>query len=162
MPATPLATSTRFMQAGVTVVYYLPAVAAATKIPTRAEIDAGTNLTAEIADLSGWMVEGNDIDTPDMASEFTAKIPGRTAAADSSLTFYGDQTGLDVRDLLPRGTEGFVMFCDGGDVVGQPADVFPIRVKAAPKQRSVGEEAHRIVVQCSVTSEPAEDVAIPA
>ena len=54
MPA--LNKSTRFFQPEVSQVHFLPTIAAGTLIPTRAEITAGTNVTAEIADLSGWQV----------------------------------------------------------------------------------------------------------
>jgi hypothetical protein len=162
MPATPAPTTTRFFHVGETVVYYLPAIAAANLVPTRAEIDAGTDLSDEIADISGWMLQGAEIETPDLGSKFNKKIPGRTSVDDSSLTFYADQRGVDVRSVLPRGTNGFIVFADGGDVTGALADVFPIRVRSVGKVRSVGDEAGRLTTSFSVTKQPAEDVALPA
>lgn len=153
--------STRYFDPEITVVYYIPAIAAADLTPTRAEMDAGTNLTPQIADLSGWVVTSEEIETPDMGTRFTSKIPGRRSAEDSNLTLYSDINGNDVRTLLPRDTEGYMMWCDGGDVAGNAADVFPIRVRSVPKQRSMTDAA-RIQVQCSITSEPAEDVTVPA
>jgi hypothetical protein len=162
MPPTPAPTATRFFHVGETKVYYLPAIAAADMTPTRAEINAGTDLSDEIADLAGWTVSGAEIETPDLGSKFNSKIPGRTSVDDSSLTFYADNRGVDVRSVLPRGTAGFIVFCDGGDVAGALADVFPIRVRSVGKVRSVGDDAGRLTVPFSVTREPAEDVALPA
>jgi hypothetical protein len=156
-----LVASTRYFNAGTTEIDFLPAIAAANLVPTRIEMGAGTRLSNEIADLSGWTVTGGEIDTPDLGSTFTDKIPGKTSVDDSSLTFYADLQGVDVRDVLPRGTTGFIMIMDGGDVAGQPADVFPVRVRSVGKIRSAGEDSARLTVSFSITAEPAEDVAIP-
>ena len=157
-----LATSTRFFHAGLTKVYFLPVVASALLVPTRAEITSGTDLSAEIADLAGWTVSSGEIDCPDLGTTFTGKIPGRTSTDDCSLTFYQDKTGADVRTLLPRDTAGFIMFADGGDVTGNKADVFPIRVRSNGKLRSVGDESARLMIPFSITRKPAESIALPA
>lgn len=157
-----LAASTRYFNAGTTQVHFLPSIAAADLTPTRAEITAGTNLTGEVADLSGWTVTGGEIDTPDLGSTFVDKIPGKTSAEDSSLTFYADLAGNDARDVLPRGTAGFIVIMDGGDVPGRTADVFPVRVRSVGKVRSVGEDSARLTIPFSITSQPAEDRVIPA
>lgn len=160
--ATPaLSTSTRYFDPEVTVVYYVPTIANKNS-PTRTEMDAGTDLTAEIADLSGWVVAGEALPTPDMGSKFTSSIDGRIQAEDSSLTFYADQTGVDVRAVLPRGTNGFVLWLDGGDVAGNLMDVFPVRVLSNGKLRNLSNEAAKIQVQFTVTSTPAENVTVPA
>ena len=162
MPPTKTKATVRYFQPEVSKVYYLPAIVAATLIPTRAEINAGIDLTAEIADLSGWSIVSGSIDTPDLASRFTSQISGRTKAEDSTITFYGDKTGDDVRKDLPRGSRGFMMFCDGGDVPTQPADVFPCEVSSVGKLRGVDEKAFQLTISFSVTRQPAEDVVIPA
>jgi hypothetical protein len=160
--ATPkLSASTRYFDPEVTKVYFVPSIANQTS-PTRLEMDAGTDLSDEIADLSGWVVSGEDIPTPDLGSRFTANIPGRTSADDSSLTLYADKTGVDVRGVLPRDTSGFILWLDGGDVAGNKMDVYPVRVKSNGKMRSVGNEAARLQIQFSVTSEPTENVTVPA
>lgn len=161
MAATPIAAATRFINPGVTKVIWCPAIANKNS-PTRAEINAGTDLSGELADCSGWMVTSNQADTPDMSSRFTGKIPGRIAADDSSLTMYESQTTSDARALMPRDTNGFVFWMDGGDVPGQKGDVFPVRVSSVGKSRSVGDEPARLTFQYAITSQPAEDVTIPA
>ncbi|MFL6141573.1 MAG: hypothetical protein ACJ72N_06860 [Labedaea sp.] len=162
MATPPITASTRYFDAGTTKVYFLPTVAATNLTPTRPEMDAGTDLSPEVADLSGWSVASGLIDTPDLATTFTGNIPGRTNSPESSITFYASQNGTDVRALLPRGTSGYIMWCDGGDVGGNKADVFPVRVRALPKMRSVGEEAKRIEVQFAITRQPAENITVPA
>lgn len=161
MAATPIAAATRFINPGITKVIFCVSIANK-NAPTRAEINAGTDLSGELADCSGWMVTSNQADTPDMASRFTSKIPGRITADDSTLTMYESQTTVDARALMPRDTNAFVLWMDGGDVAAQKMDVFPVRVSSVGKTRSIGDEPARLTFAYAITSQPAEDVAIPA
>lgn len=160
MPPSQIAAYARYYQPGVTRVYLVTTMANYLS-PTRVELDAGVDVTRQIRAIDGFSVEAEQIDTPDMATEFTGKIGGRTAAQDSSLTFYGTKSGTDVRTLQPRSWAGYVVMLDGGDVASYKMDVYPVLVRSAPKQRG-DSEAFGIMVQYSITSKPAEDVAIPA
>lgn len=160
MAATPITATTRYFDVNTTKAYWVPSIANKAA-PTRSELNAGTDLTPEIADLSGFSVSAEEIETPDMNSLFTSKIGGRTTAEDSSLIFYGDINGQDVTDLLSRGDDGFVVWLDGGDVTANKMDVYPVRVRSISRQRSLSDAA-RVLVEFSVTSEPAEGVAVPA
>jgi hypothetical protein len=161
MTATPIASTTRYINPGVTKIYYCSTISDKSA-PTRSELDAGTDLTGEINAIDGFVTTGDDVETPDMASTFTSKIPGRTSADDSSITFYADLTGADARALLPRGTNGYIVIMDGGDVAGSLMDVYPIRVKSLGKPRSTeGTDPATVEIQFSITAEPAEDVEIP-
>lgn len=161
MPATPIVASTRYFDVGTTKVYFCPAIANI-NTPTRAELNAGTDLSRELADISGWSVSSTQIATPDFATRFTAQIAGRIEAEDSSLTFYASQNSVDVRSLLPRDTNGYIVWLDGGDVAANKADVYPIKVRAVSKMRSASNDAARIEIQFSVTGSPAENVTVPA
>lgn len=164
MAATPIASTTRYINPGVTKIYFCAeGVISDKSAPTREELDAGTDITAEVNAIDGFTVTGDDVETPDMATTFTSKIPGRTSADDSSITVYADVTGADARALLPRGTNGFIVIMDGGDVAGSLMDVYPIRVKSQGKPRSTeGTDPATVEIQVSITAEPAENVEIPA
>jgi len=157
-----LTTSDRYFAVGVTEVVYIPTIAATTLIPTRAEITAGTVLTNEIADISGWTKQAGSIPVADLGTRFTGNLPGRITVDSSSLTFYADKEGTDVRATLPQDTEGYIAFMDGGDVAASKMDVYPIRVSSLGKVRSTSDQAAQITVAFAITSEPATDVAIPA
>lgn len=162
MPATNIATVERYWPTGVARWVFCPAVANISAI-TRSEINAGTDLTRETNSTEGWSTTGEEIETPDGDSEFVGKVPGKITAEDSSITFYGDPSGVDARTLFPRGTSGFIVRMLGGDITGRKCDVFPVRVKTVTKLANVGEdEVTRLQVQFSITREPAEDVTIPA
>lgn len=160
MPA--LSATTRFFLPEITNCVFVPTIAASTKIPTRAELTAGTTLTKEIADISGWGVKSNMIDTPDAGSRFVSQIGGRTNVDSSSITFYADITGSDVRQTLPRNQTGYIVWMDGGDVATQKMDIFPVKVTSVGKVRSSGDQAMQLTIEFAVTSPPAEDAPIPA
>jgi hypothetical protein len=161
MPATPLPQSTRYFDVGTTRILFLDTIAAGTLIPTRSELTAGVDLTAEVADLEGFAVTAEEIETPDFASLFTSKIGGRTSADDSSLTFYASIDGDDVRTELPLGTNGYIVFLDGGDVATQLMSIYPVRVRSTPMQRSTSDAA-RVQIQFSITRPPKEFATIPS
>lgn len=162
MAATPIASTTRYINPGVTKIYYVASISDKTA-PTRTELNGGTDLSGEVNAIDGFTTTGDDVETPDMNSTFTSKIPGRTSADDSSITFYADLTGADARALLPRGTNGFIVIMDGGDVAASLMDVYPIRVKSQGKPRSTeGKDPATVEIQFSITAEPAENVEIPA
>jgi hypothetical protein len=162
MPATTIAAATRFSSRGFTVIYWLPACANIAS-PTRAELNAGTNLSSQVMDGSGWTVSSEQIDAPDMATRFTSKIAGSISAEDSSLTMYASKTGVDARQLMPQDTAGFIVILYGGDVAGQKMDVWPVTVASVAKQISFqGDAPDTLVFSYSPTAVPASTVTIPA
>ena len=157
----------RFVRRGVSKFFFLPAVADLATGPTRAELDAGADLTPEIADVAGWMLENASAATPDMSSSFEKSIPGLDSAADSSFTFYEPEDVPSVEDvdidvLQPKDTEGFVVILRRGDKPDSPSmDTFPIRVKSKGAEFSAGNDPARTSVSYSITAEPSLDKAVP-
>jgi hypothetical protein len=161
MVASNIAAATRFINVGTTAVYWVPSIGTKSS-PTRGELNAGTNLVNENSAASGWSTKTDQVETPNMASRFTAKLPGRISADDSSLSMYMDLGGTDARQLMPVDTNGYVVWFDGGDVTGRKCDVFPVRIASHSKARSVdGKDAAQIEIAFSITDQPAENITIP-
>jgi hypothetical protein len=161
MAATPITPASRFFRPGITKCYWVPSIANISA-PTRSELNAGTDLSKDVADIAGWMVTGQAIPTPDLNSRFVGNIPGLTNADESSITYYESEDGVDARSLMPRDEDGNIVWLDGGDVAGRFMDVFPTRVLSVGKSRSMGAEPARFTTQYAITDEPAENVVIPA
>ena len=162
MAATPIALPVEYINRGVSKVYFLTTCANPAS-PTRAELNAGTDISRVVVDSSGWQTESDQVESPSLDDVFTPTIPGITKAGDCSLTMKCDVTGSDVRSLMPRGTAGFVIWLDGGDVPTRKMDVFPVRVSSLGRVRDVkGDSAAQMVVQFGITSVPQENVAVPA
>ena len=157
----PLPATDRFFQPEISKVWFALVLADPANL-TRAEITAATDITDEIADLSGWMVASSQINTPDMGHRFVSSITGRTQADNSTITVYADLTGDDARKVLPRGTKGFLIFADGGDVEDQPCDIFPVEVASVGKVRSTGDQAFQLTIGFAIKKPPFEDVPLPA
>lgn len=151
----------RFFQPEISRVWFALTLADPANL-ARPDIAAATDLTDEIADLAGWNVTSNQINTPDLGHRFVSSITGRTSSDASSLTFYADIAGDDVRKVLPRGTKGFLIFADGGDVEDQPCDIFPVEVASVGKVRSTGDQAFQLTIGFAIKKPPFEDVPLPA
>lgn len=162
MPITPNvpATITRYFAPGTTEILFCPAISNPAA-PTFAELDAGTDLTRDIADVSGWMTKSNFLETPDLKTRFVSTIPGRIQADESSLTLYADEDrgSGDARSILPRDTDGFIVWADGGLASGI-GDVYQVTVGSNSMQRSLSDPA-KVVVTFAIRSEPSEGVTLP-
>lgn len=159
-----LAVSTRYTDLATTQIWWVPSIAATNLTPTGAELrTSGTRLDGEINDLSGFTVEGEQIDTQSMGETFRTRIPGSTNSPDSSITFYASKNGVDIRTLNPRGTSGFLCLLDGGDVPGSKMETYPVTVTSVGIVRSViGGDATKIVINYSITKQPGQNLTIPA
>jgi hypothetical protein len=161
---TPLATAAvRFGDNATTVVYWVPSIAATNLTPTRAELNAGTNIGVDMVDLDGWSIEAEQIDTQALNDAFQTKIPGSLSAPDSSLTFFTSKSGVDIRVLLPRGAVGNIVFLDGGDIAGNKAEVYPVIVTSNAVMRSLqSKDASKVKVGFAITKTPGQGITVPA
>lgn len=158
-PALPA--STRYFAPNVTDIWFVPTIADPAAL-TRAELSAGTLLSDEVADTAGWNISSESLPTPGL-KRFTGSIPGHLKVDDSSITFYADRLGVDIRTVLTLDLEGYIVYADGGDVTGGVCDVFPVRVGAVGKPRTVtGSTAQHVTVKFDITDEPTSDVDLPA
>lgn len=153
--------STRFFQPQIVKILWIPTIADAGLAPTRAEMTAGTDLTPEVDDIGGWSYSTTFIETKDAASRVRPKLAGPVSLDDSSITFNGSQDGDDVRSVLTRGDTGYIMWCDGGDVESQLAEVFPVEVGSVVPVRSLTDANFKVRVDFGVTNVP-QTVTIPA
>ncbi len=154
------------MRRGITKLFFLKSIAAATNIPTRAELTTGpgaTDLSKGVSDIEGWSLENSPIDTPDLGSRFATSIPGEDKAAASSLTFYEDLASEVTETLLSKDETGYVVILRKGDIPqSKSMDVFPVRVGSRAPSYSTGTEPAKFKVAFAITDIPTLDAAIPA
>jgi hypothetical protein len=160
MPATALNVGEKFSALDGLHLLFLPVVAAFPAAPSRAEINAGTDLTTEISSWEGFELDPQTIETPSLA-RFTGSIPGRINLTSGVLNMYADRGNDDVRDVLPDGTTGYIVFMDSGDVPTKKMDVWPVRVNRLSKVRSM-EAATMLKVAFTHNELPREELTIPA
>jgi hypothetical protein len=160
MPATPINEGEKFSALDGMALLFLPVVAASTDLPTRAEIDAGTDLTTEVESWEGFDVEAGEFEVKSL-SRFSGSIPGRVSITPGTLMMHADRGGDDVADVLPDGTTGAIVFMPSGDVPGGRMSVWPIRVNRLTELFNM-EGPNSLRVKFTHPRLPKERVAIPA
>ena len=159
MAAPPIGGSSRYIPEGVTRFYFVVTIANYLA-PSRGELNAGTDLTPEVANAGNWGITSNAVDAPDLATTFTAQIPGKVSVDGSTLDMYASSTSADVRTLLPRNTVGYVVKFPEGDITGQRMDTFPVKVGSQAKPTAFGNPSV-ISLVFYVTRNPGENLVIP-
>jgi|SRR5215469_13033277 len=159
MPPAPLNATTRYLAVGLRKIYWVPTIANYLS-PTRSELNAGTDLTAEVETMTGWSLQGSVIDTPDMGTTFTSQVPGRRTSPQNDITSYLSQNSNDIRSLLPAATSGYMVILWEGDVSGQKMDVFPARVVTQANDPNP-EDPGKTTISFAITKIPAIYVPIP-
>lgn len=159
MAPSPLTPTVRYIPPGTRKIYWVTTIATYTA-PTRSELNAGIDLSAEIDQMSGFNVKSDSVETPDLSTRFTSKIPGKITSDASSVTFYASSTSSDVRTVLPRDTAGFMVILPEGDVTGQKMDVFPSKVAAATVDTNL-QDPGKVMIDFTITKVPAQNVTIP-
>jgi hypothetical protein len=159
MPATPITPTVRFDEASVLRIYFVTTIANKSA-PTRAELNAGSDLTAEVSAINGFSTSSDTLDAPDFGSRFVSQVPGAITAEDSSIEVYRSSTSSDIRSLLPRDTAGFIVVFPEGDTTGLKMDVYPVKVKTAAKPHDQNATAKH-TISFAITSIPAENVTVP-
>ena len=152
----------RFNRKGVTKILFAETIASTTYLPTAAEMASATDYTKKIAAVDGFSLENQEIETPDMDTTFVSKIPGDDQAADSSLTFYEDDTTDTIETDLAKGTVGFVIICRKGKAASSKGmDVHPVRVASNSPAISADNEAAKIMVKFSIIDRPLLNATVP-
>lgn len=149
MVAPSIAAATRYFQPGTTKIVVIPSIASLSAGATRLEINAGSDVSLDVAAINGFMVASNQIDTPDLGGRFVKRVPGRLNADDSSINFYASVEGADIRTVLQRDQNTYIGIFDGGDVAGRKADYFQVTVASVGKVRDM-EDAPRLTVTFTI------------
>lgn len=137
----------RFFRRGVTKVYWVPTLSSTTA-PSAAQINAGVNMTAQVADISGFEFSNSPIPTPDLSTTFTTTIPGEDTAQEPQLMFYEDNTTNTLQTTLAKGTTGHVVLFYRGTAGASPAaadnaEVWPSISTGPYREYSMGNDPAR-------------------
>jgi hypothetical protein len=150
----------RFFRRGVSAVKFAPAVAGTS--PTRAEITAGTDLSAQVAGISGFALNNAPIATPDLATAFDSQIDGPDTTDNSSLNFYDDNAAATIRTSQAKGTAGFILLFPYGDAVGKRVEKWPVKSTGVNDQWGLDATAAQFQVGYAVTAVPVQNGVTPA
>lgn len=154
----------RFFRRGVSKVLFSPTVTDTDGVfePDRTELDGAEDLSVDIAELSGFELTNDPINTPNLADQFTPQIEGEDTVPASSLTIYDRTETETIRTALEKGTEGFLFFLPYGDEPEGRMEVWPVKSNGVNDVWTTGAEAARFNVPFSITAVPQQNVEIPA
>lgn len=162
MPLTVINPTIRYVHPQTVKIYWVPSIVDVNAY-TRAEINTGWDLTAEIADMQGWEVTPNRVQVPDGGTLFTGVVNGRTNPGDAQAMFYASKDGNDIRLLLEEGDRGNMLILHGGDVAGRLSDCYPSEVASVSTPVNIsGDNAAQITVGFSIHSLPGRNIPVPA
>lgn len=150
----------RYMRRGKSKILFTPTVAGAS--PTRAEITAGTALTPQIAEVTGFSFSNSPIATPDLDTTFTTTISGEDTSDTPSITFYDDDTATTIRTALAKGTKGYVLLFPYGDVPTKRMEKWYIESTGVSDEWSAGNDPARFSVSFGVLAVPVTSGTVPA
>jgi hypothetical protein len=161
---TPLHPTTRFIQSQVSKIYWLTTIAStSTHIPTRSEMTAGTDLTNEIMGLTGFSSSANQVDAGDLGHRFIPTLPGKIKTPASTIDFYADQTGNDVRGTFSIDTAGYLLFLDTGDFgTASKMDIFTATCASVQVVRDAGDNPLKVTVSFALPAQPVYGATVPA
>ena len=160
MAPPPIDPTSRYYPAGIRKCYFLSTTANYLS-PTRTEINAGLDLSAEMESVTGFALTAAMVNVPDMGSRFVQQIPGALESSKNNITFYQDLQSGDVRTIFAIGVTGFILMLWDGDVGGQLMDVFPVQVASVAPDPAVTKAA-MVTVDFAPNAVPAIGVVIPA
>ena len=131
-------------------------------VPTRAELNAGTDLSAQVETVNGWSLQGAMVDVPDMGSRFTTQIPGRLTSPTNDITCL--PVAEQHRRPWPAArVTRTATWCACGTVTspGKKMDVFPARVITQAVDTTV-DDPGKVTISFAITRLPAINLTIPA
>lgn len=150
----------RYFARGISQWFFLPSVSNPAA-PTSSEITAGTEITDDMAEISGWDFQSNPIKTPNLKDAFTPQIPGEDTVGNSEVTFYDRNPSSDIRTLLPKGTTGYILMMPYGDTATRRAETWHVEVQSVSGIFSVGNDPARFKVTFGVLDPPEQEAVLP-
>lgn len=161
MSPTPLAATTRYIHPGQTAIYWVTTIATIAT-PTRVEIDAGIDLTQQVATVVGWRAARRVRAIPAYGDDFEVALEGLRYVDDSRLAFYGHRTGPGVVATISEGSVGHIVMIYGGDAGGNPMDVWPVRVACYGRGIELDDQPAHVMAQYVIYRQPALGLLAPA
>ena len=152
----------RFFRPGTSKVHWLTTIASL-PTPTRAEITAGTNLTPWVAALTGFDVDQQLIEIPDVTTNTVIQRTGSNRIVPSAFVLYDDLETAGLRVTLAAGTTGYVVLMPYGDTATRRAEVWRVRTMLPTSGGwSTESKAATYTVPVAVLSFPTLGAVVPA
>lgn len=163
MPARPLAPYPRYFPPGTRKYYWVTSIANQAA-PTRAELNAGTDITGQVASVTGFVLQVNVSDVTPLGSSTVLWLNTTTDPSSfgtNEIILYASQNSIDdARLVMPAGSAGFLVFLFEGDITGQLCEVWPANVNEMYFEQAT-DTPGEIHFEFTITGAPSQNVTIP-
>lgn len=133
--------------------------------PTVAQIAAGVRMDVALRSLSGFTSAIEDLDAADASSTWGKTIPGGETAEASSMTLYQGDLDADAEETIRAAqvvgaNRYMVEAVRGAPVIGDPVNIFPVRVKGVNNDNTAENATATYTAQYSIYDPPTKYVDI--
>ncbi len=161
-----------FFRRGKASAWFVASLASETA-PSAATVNAGTHLSAAVADIAGFATELNRVEVPVLKYAVAPQVDGPQTLGDATLTLIEDDgTGSDQDSLdrnaafvaLAEQVTGYIVLFPTTQVPasGAKCEVWPIRVGARNRSWSLDVEGARYTAQLAITGNPTKNAVCAA
>lgn len=135
-----------------------------TASPTAAEWTSGTDITNDIATVTGFEAAAQFVETPTMQGGVVTKISGRQTLGDCSITFDEHLVSADntILALLADGTTGYIVISryTKTPAAGDKVEVWPVTVAGTNRNHTAANEPAQFTSGFAVTAVPQKNVSL--
>lgn len=132
--------------------------------PTEEEVLSAVTLNDfDLTDIIGWEIRADIITAPPWGAFATQRVGGQ-AIDRTELIFASERVGNDIRMLLQRFDEGFILILPSGpfiEVPEAPFNVYPVRVAQITQQQRLDTgEGSQLFVQFAIRDVVCDNVRV--
>lgn len=154
---------TEFYRRGITRVFAVPTLTLTA--PTAIQVNAGTEVTEAVADITGFTFQNSPIATPKLSTTFTTSIAGEDTAEEPQLTFYEDDDTNPLQATFAKGTITHLVFFYKGTAGATPAaadevEIWPVQSTGPSREYSMDNTAAKWMARFTPTDPPVFDDAL--
>lgn len=131
--------------------------------PTTTQVLAGTRVDVALRSLNGFTSTIEDLDAADASSTWGKTIPGGETAEASSMTFYQGDLDADLEETIRAahtvGANRYLVSSKrGAPAVGDPVDIFPVRVKGVNDDQTTDNATATYTAQYAIYDPPVKNI----
>lgn len=151
-----MATGDAYNDRGVTKWLALTSAPSSLSAPTAAELDAGTDLSPDIAAVNGFERDVSFGTSPSLATTTDFQSVDSASYPASGFDLYRREASTTIYDIFDEGTDLWLVACIEGRGTGNPTQVWPVDVANRTDLHGRFGQRRQYRVQCAIKADPTE------
>lgn len=150
----------RRFRRGMSKIKIMPAVAGTS--PTRAEINAGVDVSPSVIGIGGFKLTNAPISYQPLDTTFDPQIDGPDTTDASTIDFADDDTDTAIRTAVAKGTPVVVGLFPYGDIPGKRCEMWRAKSTGVNDDWALDAKVMAFQTGFAITSLPSQNSVIPA